>query len=125
MAKTPDLSVYHQLETVIRAIAGGTFFSACFTKKDGAERHMVCRLNVQKDLTGAGLAYDPHEHGYLIVWDVQKEGYRTINLTTLKWIQLRGVRYNQLDDGRWDETNMPELPAELEARANAKAELIR
>lgn len=63
----------------------GKIFKAIFIKKDGTERTMVCRLGIQKYLTGAGPKYD--YDNLLCVFDMQKEEYRNINLDTLIYIQ--------------------------------------
>lgn len=74
----------------IREKAGDTFFSVEFIKKNGDLRKMVCRLNVKKGVTGAGMSYDPTSKGLLCVYDVQKEGFRMINIDTIQHIQIRG-----------------------------------
>jgi len=74
----------------IRQRAGDTFFSVHFIKKNGDLRKMVCRLNVKKGVKGVGMSYNPVEKGLLCVFDVQKEGFRMINLDTIQHIQIRG-----------------------------------
>lgn len=77
----------------IRALVGSKIFSVVFEKKDGTLREMVCRLGVKKHLKGGELSYDPEEKNYLVVFDMQSEGYRTININTLKKIKFEGVTY--------------------------------
>ena len=71
----------------------GRFFSAIFIKKDGTLRTMNCRLGVKKYLKGGDLTYNPSERGYLIVLDVDKQAYRTINLETISNISMKGIEY--------------------------------
>jgi hypothetical protein len=78
----------------IRTLVGNKIFSVIFEKKDGTLREMVCRLGVKKHLKGGELSYDPEEKNYLVVFDMQSEGYRTININTLKRIKLDGVTYD-------------------------------
>ena len=66
----------------------GRFFSVTFEKKDGSLRKMVCRTGVKKRLKGGTLKHNPAEFGHAIVYDVQKKGYRTINMNTVKDISL-------------------------------------
>lgn len=66
----------------------GKFFSVTFEKKDGTLRKMVCRTGVKKHLKGGTLKHNPAELGHAIVYDVQKKGYRTINMNTVKDISL-------------------------------------
>jgi hypothetical protein len=78
----------------LRALVGNKIFSVTFTKKDGSEREMVCRLGVTKHLKGGELKYSPEDFNYLTVYDMQSEGYRTLNVNTLKRIKVDGVEYN-------------------------------
>ena len=72
-------------------------FYVVFLKKSGEVRRMKCRLGVKKHLKGGRLSYDPAERNNLIVFDMQKIGYRTINLDTLMSINMKGVEYNVTD----------------------------
>lgn len=74
----------------MRALLGDEIFGATFVKADGSIRTGTFRLGVQKDQTGAGLAYRPNERGNLIVWDMAKGGYRTIKLARLLSIRAHG-----------------------------------
>ena len=69
-------------------------FSVVFLKKDGSIRKMLCRFGVKKHLKGGKLAFDPIKRGLLVVFDMQKEAYRMINLKTITNINMRGVEYN-------------------------------
>ena len=71
-----------------------TIFSAVFLKKSGEIRRMTCRLGVKKHLKGGKLSFNPLERNLLVVFDMQKEGYRMINLDTLMSINMKGVEYN-------------------------------
>ena len=72
-------------------------FSVVFLKKNGELRPMTCKLGVKKHLKGGRLKYNPKERNNLIVFDMQKEDYRTINLDTLMSINMKGVEYNVKD----------------------------
>lgn len=75
----------------------GKIFKVTFRKKDGTFRRMNCRLGVQKDLTGKGMAYKPEDYNLMTVYDMEKEGYRMINLNTLLYVTVGGVKY-QVED---------------------------
>ena len=75
----------------------GSIFSVVFLKKDGTLRKMLCRFGVKKHLKGGKLAFNPLERALLVVFDMQKEGYRMINLETLMSINMKGVEYNVKD----------------------------
>jgi hypothetical protein len=68
----------------------GNFFRACFLKKDGTVREMTARFGVKKHLKGGELKYSPEERGYIVVFDVEKEAYRTINMDTLIFLRYNG-----------------------------------
>ena len=72
----------------------GKIFSAVFTKKNGDKRLMTCRLNVKKGVKGVGLSFKPQDIGLMTVFDLQKGGYRFINLMTLESLKLRGNEYH-------------------------------
>ena len=70
-----------------------SIFSVVFLKKDGTIRHMTCRFGVKKHLKGGKLAFKPLERSLLVVFDMQKEAYRMINLETISNINMKGVEY--------------------------------
>lgn len=72
---------------LVKKLVGNTFFSVVFTKKDGSERKMLCRLGVKKHLRGGSASHDMKH--LLIVFDVEKKQYRTINLLTLTSLKFR------------------------------------
>lgn len=74
-----------------RAINGNKIFSVEFIKKDGTVRKMRAMLGVKVHLKGGELTYDATEKNYLIVWDLDKKGYRTINFNTLRNIKFLGI----------------------------------
>ena len=75
-------------------VSTGKIFSASFTKADGTQRTMSCRVGVQKDLKGVGLQYDRRKAHNIVVWDMNANGYRTIKTDRLNWIKIEGEKYN-------------------------------
>lgn len=67
----------------------GHIFTVCFTKKNGDERVMNCRLGVKKHLKG-GDSTTAHLDHLITVFDCQKGQYRCINLNTVKWVRSGG-----------------------------------
>ena len=67
----------------------GKIFSVSFIKKDGTERTMVCRLGVQKHLTGGKNVNDPSQH--LTVFDMHKKAYRNVALGTIYQLRSKDV----------------------------------
>ena len=73
-------------------VADGKIFTVEFIKKDGTLRKMNARLGVKKHLKGGTLAFDPSERNLLPVFDMQKEGYRMINASTILNIKIGGKK---------------------------------
>lgn len=78
----------------LRDLVGSKIFSVVFEKKDGTLREMVCRLGVTRHLKGGEMSYSPDDFNYLVVFDMQKEAYRTINVNTLRKFKLDGITYD-------------------------------
>jgi hypothetical protein len=72
----------------IVAASNGRFVSVTFQKADGTLRVMLCRLGVTKHLKGGESTLDADK--FLTVYDVQKEGYRAINKSTIQSIRISG-----------------------------------
>ena len=75
-----------------RLLGNARIFGCRFIKADNTVRTGSFRLGVQRDLTGAGQSYDTEERGNLIVWDLNKKGYRTIPLRRVTEFTIRGRR---------------------------------
>jgi hypothetical protein len=68
----------------------GNFFRACFVKKDGTVREMTARFGVKKHLKGGELKYNPESLNYIVVFDIDKGEYRTINMDKLIYLRYNG-----------------------------------
>lgn len=74
--------------------SSGKIFSAVFIKKNGEKRKMNCRTGVHKFVKGIGLKFNPKEKSLIGVFDMQKHGYRFINLVTLERLKINGYEYS-------------------------------
>lgn len=72
---------------------GNKMFGVVFEKKNGQDRKMSARLGVKKHLAGGTNKVEASDRSYLTVFDMNAEGYRTVNLDTLKEVQIAGTRY--------------------------------
>ena len=81
------------MNNIMSVINSGKIFTACFTKKDGTKRVMICRTKVSKGVTGKGMSYNPKDLGYLVVFDLKCNDFRMINLNTLIWVKAEGNTY--------------------------------
>ena len=78
----------------LRQLVGDKIFTAKFIKKNGEERVMNCRLGVTKHLKGGTMKHDPSSLNHLVVFDMQKKEYRTINVDTLVELKFEGKVLN-------------------------------
>lgn len=74
-----------------RTTVGETkIFSVDFIKKDGSLRTMIARLGVKKHLQGGTLKYNAEEKSLLPVFDMEKQAYRMVNVSTIQEIRYDG-----------------------------------
>ena len=71
----------------------GKIMTIAYRKKDGTLRTINTRTGVKKDITGKGLTYNPDEYGYVILWDLNKKAYRTVNVNTVTTLKGGGEIY--------------------------------
>lgn len=71
----------------------GKIMTVAYKKKNGQIRVLNARTGVKSNITGKGLAYDPEKYGYVIVWDMQKRNYRTVNPGTASKLTSMGKTY--------------------------------
>jgi hypothetical protein len=72
----------------------GRIFSIMFIKKNGDERLMSCRKHVTKGVKGVGLKYDALKKSLMTVYDMHKQGFRSVNINTLRAIKINGESFN-------------------------------
>lgn len=81
-----------------RTTVGETkIFSVDFIKKDGSLRTMIARLGVKKHLQGGTLKYNAEEKSLLPVFDMEKQAYRMVNVSTIQEIRYDGEVINLED----------------------------
>lgn len=82
-----------QVSELKSLIGNGKIASVTFIKRtDGSKRRMVCRTGVRVGLTGEGAVYDPEPKNLLLVYDMQKKGYRMIPAENVLEVHARGER---------------------------------
>lgn len=72
----------------------GRIFSCTFRKKDGTLREMRARLGVEKYLQGGKLSYDVTKTPNVIVFDLDKMDYRTINTDAVQSFKCGADAYH-------------------------------
>jgi hypothetical protein len=79
------LGAYLEMEA-----SGGKIFTVIFVKKDGSRREMNCRMGVTKGVKGTGIKVSNarKRKGFIPVYDVKKNAWRSINLYTLKELKI-------------------------------------
>lgn len=78
-----------EVKSIIESIPFTSFFGTKFVKKDGTIRKMNCNRSI------GILKENNHKitSDHIIVYDVNVEGYRTVNLNTISEIRSNGVKY--------------------------------
>ena len=86
---------------LLKEMNSGKIFTAQFIKKDGTPRTITARTGVKKGNKGIGLSFDPIAKNLLPVLDMElskkvddiNKAKRFINLSTIIWVQISGVKY--------------------------------
>lgn len=78
---------------VLRAQEGKIFTVTFIKRTNGERRVMNCRLGVKAYLAGGEPAYDFVAKNLLPVYDVKKNGYRSIPLDAVEGIKAEGQTY--------------------------------
>ena len=76
------------LDQIIES-SDGKFVAVSFIKKDGSLRLLNGRLGVIKHLKGGECTLDRSK--YVIIYDVQNKGYRSINRQTIQSVTIDGI----------------------------------
>lgn len=73
----------------------GKLFSVCFLKRtSNEERKMLCRTGVTSHLAGGEKKFKDSDKGLITVFDMSKQGYRSIPIDGLIWIKIKGEQVN-------------------------------
>jgi len=72
--------------------AGSQFFTVEFVKRtDNTLRTMNCRRGVKKGIKGTGSK--KQKSGLYTVYDMVEKGWRTINVSGVRVIRMKGIEY--------------------------------
>ncbi len=72
----------------------GKIVAADYIKLGGVQRTLVGRLGVKSKLRGGVNKVERCDRSYLTMFDMQANGYRTLNLQTVKCLRARGNVFN-------------------------------
>lgn len=81
-----------ELADIIKG-TNGKIFQVTFAKKDGSWRELTGRLGVTRHLKGGVNKAAQSNPNFIVVFDVQAQGYRTVNAETLLFARIGGVSY--------------------------------
>lgn len=71
--------------------AGDKIFTVTYTKRtDNSKRVMNCRLGVSKKVSGKGMSFDPKSNDLIVVYDMQKRGYRMVSIEGILELKIAG-----------------------------------
>ena len=71
----------------------GRIFPATFQKKDGSFRDMNCRKGVHQFLKGGVNHAVKPSNGLVVVFDMQKHEYRSLNLDTVSQVKYKKEQF--------------------------------
>lgn len=69
----------------------GGIFNVKFYKTNGELRSINARFGVRKGVTGKGLSYNPEDHGNIIIFSMNDNGFRTVKLDNIVSIKFNGT----------------------------------
>ncbi len=72
---------------------GNRIMSGTFTKKNGQQRTMNFRLGVHLGKVLGPSKTEAEDRSYMTVYDMQMDGYKTINLRTMSRVKISGIQY--------------------------------
>jgi len=72
----------------------GKFIGVTFFKQDGTLRNLCGRLGVHTSLSGGVNTVERPDRPYVTIFDVQNNGYRTVNLETVRSIRAGLASYS-------------------------------
>tara|TARA_B100000749_G_C17989396_1_gene286572 strand:+ start:74 stop:370 length:297 start_codon:yes stop_codon:yes gene_type:complete len=79
-----------QATDLIKGSKGRVFGVQFIKRSTGEVRKMSARTGVSKYVTGEGLKFSPSKKNLIAVFDMNKQGYRMINLEGLTSLRLNG-----------------------------------
>ena len=97
MKFTVDPLLAHEM---IRESAGKIFYVE-FRKKDGSRRRMTARIGVSKGVNGKGLRYDPLDYKLACVFDMDKRGFRMVDLNEIIRLRVGGRELTVTGETDW------------------------
>jgi hypothetical protein len=68
----------------------GGIFNVQFYKTNGERRSINARFGVRKGVNGKGLKYEPSDYNNVIVFSMNDNGFRTVNLDRVVRIKFNG-----------------------------------
>ena len=80
----------NQAVDLIKGSKGKVFGVQFIKRSTGEVRNMSARTGVTKYITGEGLKFSPSKKNLIAVFDMNKQGYRMINLEGLTSLRLNG-----------------------------------
>lgn len=89
----PNATKLYSAKEIMESTKGKIFFVEFTKRSTGETRRMTARLGVSRDITGIGMAYDPKSKNLLVVYDMDKNAYRMVNLDTVTAVSFGGKRW--------------------------------
>ena len=88
-----DISVHEASNLILGMNKEDIFYVEFIKRTTGEFRRMTCRKGVRKYLKGGVKAYKDSEHNLMTVFDMDKVGYRSINLNEVTRLTINKQKY--------------------------------
>ena len=82
-----------KFDLLTKASKSGNIFGVSFVKTNGEIRSGAFRGGVKIGINGKGLNYKPSNVFNVIVWDMNRNGFRTIKADNLKYLKTNKITY--------------------------------
>ena len=79
-----------QAVALIKGSKGRVFGVQFIKRSTGEVRNMSARTGVAKYVTGEGLKFSPSKKNLIAIFDMNKQGYRMINLEGITSLRMNG-----------------------------------
>jgi len=87
------MNIKLKFDLLTKASKSGNIFGVAFVKTNGEIRSGAFRGGVKIGINGKGLNYKPSKVFNVIVWDMNKNGFRTIKAENLKYLKTNKITY--------------------------------
>jgi len=91
-----NLDTEHKID-LLHNVCKSKIFTCAFTKKNGEQRVINCRLGVTKHLK-QGNYIRKNQEQYLVAYDLKVNAYRNISVDSIQWLRINQLHVDVRGD---------------------------